>query len=179
MSRIGKQPIKLPKGVEFNFKDKVVTVKGSKGTLTLNVLHKINMEVVNNEVIVSVDENSQNASAFHGLYRSLVNNMIIGTSQGFEKKMEMVGVGYRAAVKGNSLDLQLGFSHPTLLPIPAGLTVTVEKNTLITVAGTDKQKIGQFCANVRAFRPPEPYQGKGVRYLGEIIKKKAGKSASK
>lgn len=179
MSRIGKQPIKLPKGVEVNFMNKVVTVKGSKGTLTLNVLHKIDIKVVDDEVNVSVDESSQDASAFHGLYRSLVNNMVIGASQGFQKKLEMIGVGYRAAVKGSNLDLLLGYSHPTSIAIPPELNVSVEKNTVITVSGTDKQKVGQFCANVRAFRPPEPYQGKGVRYLGEIIKKKAGKSASK
>lgn len=179
MSRIGKQIIELPKGVEVNFSNGAVTVKGPKGTLNLPILHKIDLKIENNVVTVLVDEKIENANAFHGLYRSLINNMVIGCSKGFEKKLEMIGVGYRAAVKGSSLDLQLGFSHPTLLPIPEGITVTVEKHTQLTITGIDKQKVGQFAADVRSFRPPEPYQGKGVRYVGEYVRKKAGKSASR
>lgn len=179
MSRIGKQIIELPKGVEVKFSNGAVNVKGPKGSLNLALLHKIDLKIENNEVTVLVDETIPNANAFHGLYRSLINNMVIGCSKGFEKKLEMIGVGYRAAVKGSALDLQLGFSHPTLLPIPEGITVTVEKHTQLTITGIDKQKVGQFAADVRSFRPPEPYQGKGVRYVGEYVRKKAGKSASR
>jgi len=115
---------------------------------------------------------------YHGLYRTLIYNMVVGTTLGFKKKLEMIGVGYRAAVQGQLLDLQVGFSHPTKLPIPTGIQVTVDKNTSIVVTGMDSQQIGQFAAQVRAIRPPEPYQGKGIRYEGEYVRKKAGKSAS-
>ncbi|MEC7839666.1 MAG: 50S ribosomal protein L6 [Chlamydiota bacterium] len=179
MSRIGKQPISLPKGVEVTFKDGIVTVKGPKGVLTQKVHINLEIKVEENEVIVSVDEKLPKGSAFHGLYRSLINNMVVGVSNGFEKKLEMIGVGYRAAVKGKDLDLQVGFSHPTLLAIPEGIDVKVEKNTHISITGTDKQVVGQFAADIRALRPPEPYQGKGIRYVGEYVRRKAGKSASK
>ena len=179
MSRVGKQIIELPKGVEVSFTNGVVTVKGPKGTLTLNILHKINVIVENQTVTVTVDESISDASAFHGLYRSLINNMVIGCFTGYVKKLEMIGVGYRAVVQGDFLDLQLGFSHPTKLPIPKGLTVKIEKNTLIIISGFDKHLVGQFAATIRSKRKPEPYQGKGIRYAGEYVRKKAGKSAAK
>jgi len=179
MSRIGKQPVSLPKGVEITFNDSIITVKGPKGTLTQKVHIDLDIKVVENEIIVSIDEKMPNSSAFHGLYRSLLNNMVIGVSEGFEKKLEMIGVGYRAAVKGESLDLQVGFSHPTLLKIPEGINVAVVKNTSITVSGSDKQIVGQFAADIRSLRPPEPYKGKGIRYVDEFVRRKAGKSASK
>lgn len=179
MSRKGNLPIPRPKGVEVNVANGEVTVKGPKGSLTQSILNGVNLDIQDSEVKVSVDQNMENGSAFHGLYRSLVHNMIVGTTQGFEKKLEMIGVGYRAAVKGESLDVQVGLSHPTLLPIPQGISVTVEKNTVISITGVDKQQVGQFAANVRSLRPPEPYQGKGIRYQGEYVRRKAGKSASR
>lgn len=179
MSRIGKQIIELPKGVEVSFNNGVVTVKGPKGTLTLDILHKINVSIEGQIVTITVDDSIENASAFHGLYRSLINNMVIGCFKGFEKKLEMIGVGYRASIKGAFVDLQLGFSHPTMVAIPEGITVTMEKPTIMIITGIDKRKVGQFAADIRSYRPPEPYQGKGVRYFGEVVRRKAGKSASR
>ncbi len=179
MSRKGNLPIPLPKGVEVKVANNEVTVKGPKGLLTQSILESVNLAITDSLVVVSVDQSTENASAFHGLYRSLIYNMVVGTTQGFEKKLEMIGVGYRAAVKGNSLDVQVGFSHPTLLPIPEGISVAVEKNTSICITGIDKQRVGQFAADIRSLRPPEPYQGKGIRYKGEYVRRKAGKTASR
>lgn len=177
MSRKGKLPIPLPKGVEVKVSDAEVVVKGPKGTLHQNLVKGIAVAVADGEVTVSLKD--ENCSHFHGLYRTLIDNMVKGTTEGFEKRLEMIGVGYRAAVQGELLDLQLGFSHPTKLPIPKGLSVKVDKNTLIIVTGSDKRLVGQFCASVRKTRPPEPYQGKGIRYVGEYVRKKAGKAAAK
>lgn len=179
MSRKGKLPIPLPKSVEVKVSGTEVTVKGPKGSLAQSLVPGINVKVEDGQVIVSIDENGQDLGHFHGLYRTLINNMVVGTTEGFEKRLEMVGVGYRAAVQGDLLDLQLGFSHPTKLPIPKGLTVKVEKNTLIIISGFDKHLVGQFAATIRSQRPPEPYQGKGIRYAGEYVRKKAGKAAAK
>ncbi len=180
MSRIGKQPITLPKGVEIHSDGKFITVKGPKGTLKQACMPGINVEVKGNEVIITVDEKLDGMSKFHGLYRALVANMIEGVTKGFEKKLELQGVGYRAAVQGQMLDLQLGFSHPTKEPIPEGLHVVVEKkNTQIIVQGINKQQVGEFAAKVRAIKPPEPYQGKGIRYEGEYVRRKQGKAAAK
>jgi len=179
MSRKGKLPIPLPKGVEVKSSDTEVSVKGPKGTLHQAIVPGINVKVENNEVVVSLKDENSKLDHFHGLYRTLIHNMVIGTTEGFEKKLEMIGVGYRAAVQGDLLDLQLGFSHPTKLPIPKGITVKVDKNTLITISGYDKHLIGQFAATIRSKRPPEPYQGKGIRYAGEYVRKKAGKTAAK
>ena len=161
MSRKGKLPIPLPKGVEVKVHKNEVSVKGPKGTLHIRLQPGIVVQVEGNHLNVLLDDNNQDAGNFHGLYRSIINNMVIGATQGFEKKLEMIGVGYRAAVQGHILDLQIGFSHPTKLPIPEGIHVKVEKNTLISITGIDKQLVGQFAANIRAVRPPEPYQGKG------------------
>lgn len=179
MSRKGKIPIPVPQGVEVKVSKNEVTVKGPKGTLHYPMKQGILVHLENNQLIVGIDENSQDAGNFHGLYRALLSNMVVGASKGFEKKLEMIGVGYRAAVQGHQLDLQIGFSHPTKLPIPEGLQVKVEKNTMISIVGIDKQLVGQFAASVRAIRPPEPYQGKGIRYEGEYVRKKAGKAAAK
>jgi len=179
MSRKGKLPIPLPKGVEVKVTGTELNVKGPKGTLKQELMPAIEVKVEGEEIIVSLTKGHENDGNFHGLYRSIINNMVEGTSKGFERKLEMVGVGYRAAVQGQLLDLQLGFSHPTKLPIPEGVNVKVEKNTNIYISGIDKQKIGQFAATVRAMRPPEPYQGKGIRYEGEYVRKKAGKAAAK
>lgn len=179
MSRKGKLPIPLPKGVEVKVSGLDITVKGPKGTLHQTIKPGIKVSVEANEVIVSLDDETSDMGHFHGLYRTLISNMVVGTTQGFEKKLEMIGVGYRAAVQGDQLDLQLGFSHPTKLPIPHGLAIKVDKNTLISITGFDKHLVGQFAAIVRSKRPPEPYQGKGIRYVGEYVRKKAGKSAAK
>lgn len=179
MSRKGKLPIAIPKGVEVKIAEKLISVKGPKGTLQHELVPEVKVHVKNDAIHVELDEAHSNAGNFHGLYRSIIDNMVVGTSQGFEKKLEMIGVGYRAAVQGNALDLQIGLSHPTKITIPQGIQVKVDKNTSIVITGADKQVIGQFAATVRAVRPPEPYQGKGIRYVGEYVRKKAGKAAAK
>lgn len=178
MSRKGKAPIQLAKGVEVKLNGSTLTVKGPKGTLTREIVPGIEVVIENDHLLVNLAAGHEDMNNFHGLYRSLINNMVVGTSSGFTKKLEMIGVGYRAAVQGPLLDLQVGYSHPTKLPIPQGVNVVVEKNTTIVLTGSDPQQIGQFAAQVRAIRPPEPYQGKGIRYQGEYVRKKAGKSAS-
>ncbi len=177
MSRLGKAPIPLPKEVEVKISKEAVEVKGPKGTLKHPFPHGISVKVEADHVHVLFDEKAGLEKPMYGLHRSLINNAIVGVSAGFEKQLSLIGVGYRAAVKGNVLDLQLGFSHPSQVAIPSELQVTVEKNTLIKVTGANKQIVGQFAANVRALRPPEPYKGKGVRYVDEYVRKKAGKSA--
>lgn len=179
MSRKGKLPISIPKGVEVKISDTEVLVKGPKGSLHQPVVPGVQVKVEGDQVTVALEDEDSGLNHYHGLYRSLIQNMVIGTTEGFEKRLEMIGVGYRAAVQGDLLDLQLGFSHPTKLSIPKGLTVKVDKNTLITISGFDKHLVGQFAANVRSKRPPEPYQGKGIRYVGEYVRKKAGKAAAK
>jgi len=179
MSRIGKQAIDIPQGVEVSFINNIVTVKSPKGILTREVKKGVIVKVENNQVLVSLAEGSEEMGNFHGLYRSLINNMIIGVTTGYSKILEMIGVGFRAVVQGDLLDLQLGFSHPTKVKIPEGINVKVEKNTVIDVSGIDKQAIGQFAATVRALKKPEPYKGKGIRYRGEYVRKKAGKSGKK
>lgn len=179
MSRKGKLPIAIPKGVEVKIADKQISVKGPKGTLTHELVPEVKVHIENEQIHVALNEAHSNAENFHGLYRTLIDNMVVGTSKGFEKKLEMIGVGYRASVQGQLLDLQIGLSHPTKLEIPEGLQVKVEKNTSIVITGADKQMIGQFAASIRSVRPPEPYQGKGIRYSGEFVRKKAGKAAAK
>ncbi|SCA63551.1 50S ribosomal protein L6 [Chlamydiales bacterium SCGC AG-110-P3] len=177
MSRKGKMPIPVPKGVEVKITGETVAVKGPKGNLTQEVKPTCTVVIDSEQVLVNAngDENRK----FQGLYRTLIDNMIIGVTQGFEKKLKMIGVGYRAAVQGNLIDLQVGLSHPSKLEIPTGLAVSVEKNTTITIAGSDKRLVGQFAANIRSVRPPEPYQGKGIRYVDEYVRRKAGKSAAR
>ncbi|MDN3507118.1 MAG: 50S ribosomal protein L6 [Simkaniaceae bacterium] len=177
MSRYGNSPIPLPGGVEVKKAGNKVNVKGPKGQLEVDVKDGIEVAVEETQVLVTRDEQSQLPSAMHGLYRSLINNMVVGVEKGFEKRLSLIGVGYRAAVAGNLLDLQLGFSHPTKVEIPQGINVKVEKSTTIIIDGIDKQVVGQFAATVRALRPPEPYKGKGVRYENEYVRKKAGKAA--
>lgn len=179
MSRKGKLPIPVPKGVEVKVSDNEVFVKGPKGSLQQSVVPGIGVTVEGNEILVSLNNENSELKKFHGLFRTLIHNMVVGTTEGFEKRLEMIGVGYRASIQGDMLDLLLGFSHPTKLLIPKGLTVKVEKNTLIIISGFDKHLVGQFAANVRSMRPPEPYQGKGIRYSGEYVRKKAGKAAAK
>jgi len=179
MSRKGKLPIPLPQGVEVKITGSEVVVKGPKGSLQQTIVPGVQVTIEDGQVLVALENDESKLDHFHGLYRTLIHNMVLGATEGFERKLEMIGVGYRAAVQGELLDLQLGFSHPTKLPIPKGLTVKVDKNTLITISGSDKRLVGQFAATVRSMRPPEPYQGKGIRYSGEYVRKKAGKSAAK
>lgn len=178
MSRKGKLPITIPSGVEVSVKGNQVQVKGPKGTLVQDLHPCVKITVDQGHVNVDVDFAIDNANAMHGLYRSLIANMVQGTSKGFERDLEMIGVGYRAAVKGHEIDLQVGNSHPTLLHIPQGLKVEIEKGTKIKISGADKRIVGQFAAEIRGMKPPEPYQGKGIRYVGEYVRKKAGKSAA-
>lgn len=176
MSRLAKKLIECPKGVEVKCEGRKIDVKGPKGALNLEIPTGIEIKVEDGAIEVLATEALKHYP-FLGLHRSLVKNAIIGVSQGYEKKLELVGVGFKAAVKGNVLDLSLGFSHPSLVDIPEGLTISVEKNTLITVAGIDKHMVGQFAASVRAIRPPEPYKGKGVKYQNEVIRRKQGKAS--
>lgn len=179
MSRKGKEPIKLPKGVSAAQTVDVLTVKGPKGTLTRTILPCINLEIGGEAITVTLKPGDEESRNFHGMTRALIQNMVTGVAEGFETKLEMIGVGYRAAVKGHNLDVQVGLSHPLLIPIPTDIQVTVDKNTTISVKGVDKQKVGQFAATVRGEKPPEVYQGKGIRYVGEYVRKKAAKAAAK
>ena len=178
MSRLGKTPIALPKGVEVKgSKDGLVHVKGPKGSLQLQLPHGMTLRMEDQMIALERDEEIIPSKATHGLYRSLLKNQIIGVTDGFEKKLTLIGVGYRANVVGQKLDLQLGFSHPTQMDIPKTLQVAVEKGTAIVVKGIDKHEVGQFAAAVRAMKPPEPYKGKGIRYENEFVRKKEGKAA--
>lgn len=178
MSRKGNRPIEVPTNVDVKVANGLVTVKGPKGTLNQKVDDTVDIKIEGGHVIVSVAENPRGHSRWQGLYRSLIQNMVTGSTTGFKKELELIGVGYRAAVKGKALDLQLGFSHPTEVAIPDGIQIKVEKN-IIHIEGVDKQQVGQVAATIRSIRPPEPYQGKGIRYVGEFVRKKAGKSAAK
>ncbi len=184
MSRIGKAPVNIPAGVELKVSpDNVVTVKGPKGELTQEIDHTISLSVEDGVVKLDRSDESKACKSKHGLYRSLIRNMVVGCSEGFKTQQELVGVGYRASHKGQLLDLALGFSHPIVFEIPKEVTVTTEtkkgKPPVVTLESHDKQLIGQVAAKIRSFRPPEPYKGKGVRYVGEQIRRKAGKSATK
>ncbi len=177
MSRIGKKVIAIPAGVEVKTGVSEISVKGPKGSLTIPLHPNVRVKTADNELVVSVENADQKADrALWGLSRALLANMVKGVTEGFEKKLEINGVGYRAAVSGNKLALNIGFSHPVELDIPQGLAVTIEKNVM-TIAGIDKRLVGEFAANVRAQKPPEPYKGKGIRYIDEVVRRKAGKAA--
>ncbi|WP_456322750.1 50S ribosomal protein L6 [Hydrogenimonas sp.] len=175
MSRIGKKPIDIPAGIEVKVEGTEVVVSKGKDVKRLDTHGRVDVELENNQIIFHRKGEDKASSAFWGTYRALTQNMILGLTQGFEKKLEINGVGYRAAVKGKTLELQLGYSHPINYPIPDGIEIKVEKN-IISVKGTDKQKVGQVAAEIRSFRPPEPYKGKGVKYVDEVILRKAGKT---
>ncbi len=177
MSKQAKKPIEIPKGVEIKLEGvEKVHVKGPKGALLVNMTPGVLLAVEGAEAFVKAGPTLEKLP-FLGLDRSRVINAIEGVTKGFEKRLELVGVGFRAAVKGHSLDLSVGFSHPTLLDIPHGVQVQIEKNNIIILTGMDKQVVGQFAASVRAVKPPEPYKGKGIRYTGEVVRRKAGKTA--
>lgn len=177
MSRLGKIPVPLPKGVEVKVGQNRMELKGVKGSLTIALPASLFVQVEEGQVVLAPKKEGSLSNEEYGLYRSLVKNGVVGVSAGFEKQLSLVGVGYRAAVKGEFLDLQLGYSHPSQVLIPKGLIVKVEKSVLIMISGIDRQLVGQFAADVRAIRPPEPYKGKGVRYVDEYVRKKAGKAA--
>jgi len=176
MSRIGKMPIAIPAGVELNIDGQVVSVKGPKGTLTHTVPAPITVVVEDNNIIVARPDDERNSRSLHGLTRTLIANNIEGVTKGFTKGLEIVGTGYRVTAKGSAIEFALGYSHPILVEPPAGISFQVEGNTKITVVGIDKQAVGEVAANIRKLRKPEPYKGKGVRYAGEVVRRKAGKS---
>ena len=177
MSRIGKAPITVPSGVEVTIQGGNVAVTGPKGSLDLEVPGDITVRQEGEELLVERSDDERRNRALHGLARSLVNNMVVGVSEGFTKELQIVGVGYRAAPKGSDLELQLGFSHPVIVKAPDGIEFDVPEPTRIIVSGTNKQVVGQVAADIRSHRKPEPYKGKGVRYLGEHVARKAGKAA--
>ena len=179
MSRIGKNPIPIPSGVTVKIDGNLSVVKGPMGKHKQHVPEGLIFEEKDGQLTVSRPDDSKPVRAKHGLVRALIANQVHGVTEGFEKKLEIIGVGYRAAVKGKVLDLQLQFSHPVNYPIPAGITITCSDATHITVAGIDKQQVGQVAAEIRSYRKPEPYKGKGIRYEGEYVVRKAGKAAGK
>lgn len=176
MSRIGRLPIDIPAGVTVTVEGQDVAVKGPKGELTLAVARPIEVKVEENQVLVTRPDDERESRSLHGLTRTLISNNIVGVTQGYSKGLEVVGTGYRVAQKGSSVEFALGFSHPVLVDPPAGITFTVEGNNKLTVSGIDKQAVGEVAANIRKIRKPEPYKGKGVRYAGEVVRRKAGKS---
>jgi large subunit ribosomal protein L6 len=176
MSRIGKQPIAIPPKVKVEVKGQKVFVEGPKGKLHWELPRRTSLKVENGKVVVSRDGDDARAKALHGLSRALVNNMVRGVSEGFVKKLEIQGVGFKAAVAGDNVNMSLGYSHPIVYPIPAQVKVTVEENTKLTIEGPDRQSVGQVAAELRSFYPPEPYKGKGVRYSDERVIRKEGKT---
>jgi large subunit ribosomal protein L6 len=174
MSRIGKKPVVLPKGVTASVSDGTVMVKGPKGELKLKLISDVDAAVGEHGITLTPRE-TERARAMWGMQRTLVNNLVEGVTKGFSSKLEINGVGYRAAVQGKNLQLQLGFSHDVIYPIPQGIQIACEKPTMIAITGIDKQLVGQVAAEIRGFRPPEPYKGKGVKYAGEYVRRKEGK----
>ena len=179
MSRIGRMPITIPAGVDIKIDGNVVTVKGPKGTLTQEIHHDMIVEKEGSELLVKRPTEQKEHKSLHGLTRSLLNNMVVGVTEGFKKELEINGVGYRAAKQGKKLVMNLGYSHQVEMEEVDGITIDVPQPNQIIISGTDKQKVGQFAANVREKRPPEPYKGKGIKYADEHIRRKEGKAGSK
>jgi large subunit ribosomal protein L6 len=176
MSRIAKKPVELVSGVEVNISGQTITAKGKQGNLSMELHKTVSVKQEDNTLTFSPNDDSKDSMAMAGTMRSLVDNMVVGVSEGFSKQLQLIGVGYRAQMQGNVLDLSLGFSHPVKYAIPEGITIDTPSQTEINVKGADKQKVGQVCAEIRAYRPPEPYKGKGVRYSDErVIRKEAKK----
>jgi large subunit ribosomal protein L6 len=176
MSRIGKMPIPVPSGVEVTIAGRDVTVKGPKGELSHSIVEPIKVTQADGELVVERPDDERDSKARHGLTRSLVANMVIGVTEGYSKTLEIVGTGYRVQAKGSDLEFALGFSHPVLVKAPEGISFAVEAPTRFVVSGIDKQRVGEVAANIRKIRKPEPYKGKGVRYAGEVVRRKAGKA---
>ncbi len=179
MSRIGKLPIMIPDKVQVEVQDHTVTVKGPKGTLGMAAHPAIDVRVKDRQVVCGRSSDEKSHKALHGLTRSLIANMVVGVTKGFERKLELVGVGYRASLLGQNLNISLGYSHPIVFPVPPGIKIEVKDQTQLTVSGTDKQLVGAVAAKLRSFRPPEPYKGKGVKYVEERVRRKAGKTGAK
>ncbi|MGC8657874.1 MAG: 50S ribosomal protein L6 [Desulfomonilaceae bacterium] len=179
MSRIGKAPIPIPDKVKVTYGDAILSVDGPKGSLNLNLRDLVDLDITGSVIQVKAVGSERKYKAMHGLFRSLINNMVIGVTSGFTKSLEIVGVGYRAEADKQNLTLNVGYSNPKVLAIPEGLTIEVEKNTIIHVRGIDKQQVGEMAAKIRRVRKPEPYRGKGIRYAGEEIRRKVGKAGSK
>lgn len=177
MSRIGKNPVPVPSGVACTLEDHALAVKGPKGELSRTFSPLVVLSQEGETIVVSAVDDSREANAQHGLTRTLVHNMVVGVSEGFEKRLQLVGVGYRAQLKGRDLELALGYSHPVKIVAPEGVSFEVPDNTHVTVKGVSKEKVGQVAADIRAKRPPEPYKGKGVRYVDEHVRRKLGKAA--
>ena len=178
MSRIGKEPITLPQGVEASVDGSEKKKKNAKLTKTLDTLDRVNIEINDGKIVFGLKGETKQDRAFWGTYRALANNIVLGLDKGFEKKLEINGVGYRAAVNGGKLEMALGYSHPVIFEIPEGIEIAVDKN-VVSIKGADKQQVGQVAAVIREFRPPEPYKGKGVKYSDETIRRKAGKTSKK
>ncbi len=179
MSRIGKKPVAIAQGIKVNINNSEVCVEGQKGKLKYNLPGRVSVEIKDNQVWVKSPLQSRADRSLHGLSRSLIANMIKGVSEGYAKELEIQGVGFRAAVQGNSLSLILGFSHPVNFAVPADIKIEVPKPTQVVVKGIDKERVGEIAAQIRRIYPPEPYKGKGIRYLGEAVRKKVGKAATK
>jgi len=179
MSRIGRLPIDVPTGVTVDIAGQSVTVKGPKGSLNFVVAEPIEVSQTDGVLAVTRPDDERRSRALHGLSRTLISNMVIGVTSGYEKSLELVGTGYRVAAKGSDLEFQLGFSHPVLVSAPEGISFQVESPIKLKISGIDKQKVGEVAANIRKIRPPEPYKGKGVRYEGEVVRRKAGKAGKK
>ena len=178
MSRIGKAPIDLPTGIEVKYDNNTVEVKGPKGSLSQAIDPRIGVSIDDGVLTVSRDSDDREVRALHGLSRALIANMVLGVSDGYSKELQAVGVGYRGALKGKTLELQVGYSHPVAIEAPEGITFEVPEPTKFIVSGIDKQLVGQVAANIRAVRPPEPYKGKGIRYADEYVRRKAGKAGA-
>ncbi len=176
MSRVGKTPIPIPGGVDVEVDGSHITIKGSKGELSRTVTDTVSVAVEDGEIVVTRGNDERETRALHGLTRALLNNMVIGVTDGYRKQLEIVGVGYRANMKGSSLELQVGFSHPVVVDAPEGVTIEAPDQTTVVVSGIDKELVGQVAADIRKIRPPEPYKGKGIRYAGEHVRRKAGKA---
>lgn len=179
MSRIGKIPVKIPDKISITIENSSITVKGPKGQLSRSIPDTIVLTTENNSIQVSPKTNSIKSQQIYGLYRRLISNMIQGVNDGFQKKLTLQGVGYRSQVQGKKLILSVGFSHPVEIPAPEGITISVEANTNVLISGIDKELVGQVAANIRSVRPPEPYKGKGIRYVGEYVRQKVGKAGKK
>lgn len=175
MSRIGKNPVTVPTGVQVQLSGRTLTAKGGLGTLNLVVSNEVTAVITDGEITIAPANDTKQSRAMWGTTRALVNNMVTGVSKGFSVGLEITGVGYRAAVQGNTLNLQLGYSHDIAFPIPGDVKIACERPTVIAVTGADRQRVGQVAAEIRAFRPPEPYKGKGIRYSGETVRRKEGK----
>ena len=179
MSRVGKKIITIPAKTHVDYKDRVIVVKGEKGTLTRTIHPAVDLEVNDNTIAVTIEKEDRRNRSLQGLTRSLVSNMVVGVSKGFERVLEIHGIGYRAEMKGKSIVLNLGYSHPIDFPLPDGIDASVDKNNVIRLSGIDKERVGQTAASIRKLRKPEPYKGKGIKYAEEYIQRKAGKTGTK